>query len=151
VVVVRQDDVELSKMCAAWPVTVVQPDQDPPDMKASIQIGLRHVSTALQPSPHDLWMVAPADMPELTSQLIDRVASEISTQPRVVVPRFAGRAGHPVLLPWQLAQDVFRLQPDAGLDQLLARTSKTFLDLPADQYISDVDTPDEYARMRKRG
>ncbi|MCP4505106.1 MAG: NTP transferase domain-containing protein, partial [Fuerstiella sp.] len=41
IVVVRQNDRNLSEACHRWPVDVVHPGTDPTDMKESIQVGAK--------------------------------------------------------------------------------------------------------------
>ena len=148
IVVVRPDDAALSLVCRKWPVEIVSPDRDPRDMKESIQFGLRHVSETYQPTNRDQWMVAPADLPGLSAGLINQLVAAAAGQAGVTAPRFGGRQGHPVLLPWALSAKVFSLPADAGLQRLLAQEPMNFVDLPADHRVADVDTPEEYQNLK---
>jgi molybdenum cofactor cytidylyltransferase len=150
VVVLRRDDPQLAAVCQKWPVEMVQPECEPGDMKESIQVGLRHLATAHQPTHHDAWLVAPADLPGLRSELIDRLIAAGGAVDRVVAPRFGGRQGHPVMLPWDLADDVFAVPENAGLDRVLARQRIHFIDFPARCRPVDVDTPEEYAQLDRQ-
>ena len=74
IVIVRQNDVALQEACRRWPtVNLVIPEHDPEDMKRSIQHGLQHMAARFEPAESDRWLVAPADLPTLTSELIDCV------------------------------------------------------------------------------
>ena len=150
VVIVRKDDVQLQKACRRWPnADLVIPEDDPPDMKKSIQLGLRHVADQCAPDARDRWMVAPADLPTLTSGLINQVIEANSRSDTVVVPRFGDRRGHPVSFPWSLVPDVFRLGAEQGINCLTVAESVQWLDLPADEHPDDMDTPEEYIRLRR--
>ena len=148
VVVTRRSDTELQSACLRWPVVVTWPDSDPPDMKASIQHGVRWLQTNLSPSPSegDYWMVAPADLPTLRTNVIDEVIAARSPQ-RIVVPRFEGHESHPVLLPWSMSVELSSLPANVGLNALLNSHAKVHVDLRKSEYAEDIDTPTDYRRI----
>jgi molybdenum cofactor cytidylyltransferase len=149
VVIVRKGDLQLQEACRCWPnADLVIPNNDPHDMKRSIQLGLRHIAAVCEPAESDLWMVAPADLPTLTAELINRVIDASRDTDSVVVPRFGDRRGHPVSFPWSLVPDVFNLGAEQGINRLTADDSVQWLDLPADEHPDDVDTPEDYVRLR---
>ncbi|MEO2016885.1 MAG: nucleotidyltransferase family protein [Fuerstiella sp.] len=149
IVVVRKDDVQLQQACRQWPTSdLVIPEDDPEDMKRSIQLGLQHIAAAYAPDNSDRWMVAPADLPTLTSELINRLIEGSRDTEAVVVPRFGERRGHPVTFPWSVVPDVFNLGPEEGVNSLAAEHSVHWLDLPADEYPDDIDTPADYRRLQ---
>jgi len=97
VVVVRRDDEALQVACRRWPVHLVQPMDDPPDMKSSVLAGLTFLSEFWQPADEDRCFVAPADLPRLSAELIDQLlATNVPTE-KIVVPQFEDRTGHPAL------------------------------------------------------
>jgi molybdenum cofactor cytidylyltransferase len=155
VVVVDPADRELARRCAACGVEVVVPDEAPAEMKDSVMLGLRWAEH-YQPDARDAWLVAPADMPGLKSEIINLLvdahgaALARGEKPCIRAARYSGRRGHPVLFPWPLAAEVARLGPDEGLDALVARRGLEHLDVPAGQIPEDFDTPEEYARLRAR-
>lgn len=144
VVVIRRDDAELCRACERWPVNVVQPATEPPDMKASVQVGLRHLASQYRPADDDRCFIAPADLPALSSKLIDRLIQTDSDTSTIVVPQFGERQGHPALLPWKMTGEVFQLADDEGVDRLVARHSKAVVEFAAQEAVNDVDTPQEY-------
>lgn len=148
VVVVRRDDRELADVCSAAGAEVVRPPTDPPDMKASVLAGLRYLESHCAPEPADVWLLAPADMPLLTSALIERVLSECpGAANSIVVPESGGRDGHPVAFPWRLAAEVAALGPDEGVNALLPRHPVIRFEWRAGGQWEDVDTPEEYRRL----
>ena len=148
IVIVRRDDVDLQKACQRWPtVDVVVPDDDPEDMKRSIQLGLQHIAASGAPKDSDRWMVAPADLPTLASPLVNQVIDVSRNTDSIVVPRFGDCRGHPVSFPWSLMPDVFKLADNLGINSLVENHSVLWLDLPADQHPDDIDTPEDYARL----
>ena len=149
IVIVRKDDVPLQDACHRWPTSdLVIPENDPEDMKRSIQLGLQHIAAAYEPGESDRWMVAPADLPTLTSEVIDQVIEASGESDSVIVPRFGDRRGHPVTFPWCLVPDVFALGPEQGVNSLTAEQPVQWLNLPAGEHPDDMDTPADYLRLR---
>jgi molybdenum cofactor cytidylyltransferase len=149
VVIVRKDDVQLQEACQRWPsADLVIPESDPPDMKMSIQLALRHIADVYDPDDGDRWLVAPADLPTLTSELVDQVIEASRGSDSVIVPRFGDRRGHPVSFPWSLVPQVFTLGADQGINCLTIADTVKWLNLPADEHPDDMDTPEDYLRLR---
>lgn len=152
VIVVHPDDRELAEVCRRAGVEVLVADDPPPDMKASVALGLRHWSETRHPDAGDAWLVAPGDLPLLESRTIDAVlAAHDPTEPRIVVPIDpAGKRSHPVLFPWPLSAEVPRLSADEGLKSLVARHPVREVSVPWLVPSADVDTPEDYRRLRDR-
>src|SRR5207249_3730723 len=95
----------------------------PPDMKASLQAALKHIERQHAPNRSDAFLVAPADMPRLSTAIIDRLVERHAAgqEATILVPTIAGRRGHPVLFPWSLAEEVFALAADEGLNVLVEK------------------------------
>lgn len=148
IVVVRADHTALQAACRRWAgVDVVIPPRDPADMKQSIQWALRHAEEHYAPQPTDRWLVAPADLPTISSRLIDGVIAASRQTGAIVGPRFGDRRGHPVSFPWSLAPRVFQLAEDEGINRLLEEQVVDWLRLPGEEYLADLDTPDDYRRL----
>lgn len=149
VVVVRPGDAELARVCAGCSVDLVVPPEPPPEMKLSVSAGLAHIASRYRPQPGDVWLLAPADMPQLTPQRIDRVLSAHDPRdPAIIAPTFQGRRGHPVLFPWPLAKRVERLGAEEGVNALLDQAPTRALACDAWGELSDLDTPEDYRRLR---
>lgn len=148
IVVIRGDDHELTAACKNFRVRVVHPDRDPRDMKESVQCGLQEIASIFAPADGDRCFVAPADLPTLSSAIIDRLIATESDQNSIVVPRFGDRIGHPALIPWPLTDEVFALGEHEGIDQIIKRHPIIGVPFPAAQRIKDVDTPQEYQQLR---
>ena len=148
VVVVRADDSELQAACQCWPVELVLPEIDPPDMRTSVWRGLQHIEQCFQPSAADRWLVAPADMPSLSTEIVDQVISAGERTERVVVPKFGTRSGHPASFPWELKSTVAEIPADQGLNWLMANHVVEWLDLAEECLPEDIDTPRDYIRLR---
>ncbi|MCA9202986.1 MAG: NTP transferase domain-containing protein, partial [Planctomycetales bacterium] len=75
-VVVRPDDAELAEVCGRAGATVVVPGESPPEMKRSIQLALHEIHDRHAPTDADAWLLAPADMPRLSTTIINRLIAE---------------------------------------------------------------------------
>lgn len=148
---VHPDDQRLAETCRRAGAEVVVATPPPPDMKASVTYGLAHIGSVFSPSADDAWLLAPADMPRLAPGTIDAVLDIWRAGfSGVVVPRHAGRRGHPVLFSWAQAAEVTTLGPDEGLNSLLARHPVREIDIADDGTLVDVDTPEDYRRWHRR-
>lgn len=151
VVVIRSGDSELRDRCLAHGVTVVQPQRDPAEMRESIQLGLAYLLGSQSPAADDRWLVAPADMPGLSSALINSVLEGGVRAPgSVIIPTWRGRRGHPVLLPWQLASALEQLETGRGLRDLIAHQPIVELSVSDAEACVDVDTPAEWEAFQNR-
>jgi molybdenum cofactor cytidylyltransferase len=148
-VIVRKDDVELAEACRRSGAQIIFPTCDPLDMKESVQCGLRVIAESYQPLDQDRCFVAPADLPTLSPQIIDRLIAMESDASKIVVPRFGQRQGHPVLLPWPITKKIFELGPDEGVDHVVKRHEKRSVAFAEDERVMDVDTPEQYQRLRE--
>ncbi len=76
IVVVHRDDQQLGDICRAAGAEVVVPNEPPPEMKDSIRYGIEHVMKINAGTSPAGWLLAPADMPDLSVGVIDRVIEE---------------------------------------------------------------------------
>lgn len=149
IVVLHPEDDALAKICGRTRAQALIAPTPPPDMRASIQRGLDFVASSFAPTDDDVFLVAPADMPLLTSTAIDQVlAAHDPKCPKILVPIANCRRGHPVLFPWRLAAEVKRLPPDVGLNQLLHLSEVHELEIQQPAILADLDTPEDYRRLQ---
>lgn len=149
VVVARREHPELLAFCTD--VTVVTPETDPPEMKDSVLIALDHIRATFVPKDADVWLLAPADMPQLDSNVVDQLLSahDVSS-PEIIVPICRGKRGHPVLFPWQCAAAVGQLADDQGVNALLQKFPVREVRCSASDIHGDLDTPEDYERLREK-
>lgn len=151
VVVVRPDDEELATAVRQFDVDVVIPNEPPPEMKDSVRHALVHIERRYSPEPSDSWLLAPADMPRISSVVIDRLLKEQRpNSSEILVPEVAGKRGHPVLFPWSLAAEATRLPEREGLNSLVARHAARLVPCDEDAILEDLDTPEDYRRLHNR-
>jgi molybdenum cofactor cytidylyltransferase len=152
-VVVRPDDPELAAAARVAGAEVVVAEAPPPDMKASVQLALAQRTLDADGA----FLVAPADMPRLSPAIVNRLLEmhrqAASGSRAILVPTLKGKNGHPVLFPAACAADVFKLPADHGLDALIGESGAKIV--PCDDLallganpFADIDTPEQYARLR---
>jgi len=150
-VVVRADDVALQTQCQKHNVQVVLPQVDPPHMKDSVLAALAWIDMNYEPTPSDVWLLAPADMPRLSSPVVNQLLDEHNPNaPAILKPAFQGKHGHPVLFPWPLAAEAQLLPDNVGLDVLTRRHEVRTVDCDEACVLDDLNTPAEYDLLRKR-
>lgn len=159
VIVVRGDDVNLRRVCERWPVSVVVPQQDPEDMKESLLVGLESLIETVGPAEHDACFLSPADIPGISQDLIEPLmecyrsswgSADIEVMPApTVIPRFGGRPGHPSLFAWSATKQIAALGKLEGLNHLIERLPKRYVDFKAEARLPDIDTPEEYRKLRR--
>jgi molybdenum cofactor cytidylyltransferase len=146
-VVVRADDHALAARVRAAGATVVAPLTPPPQMRDSVEIALRYAKEHFSPTQRDVWLLAPADNPLISTDTIHcLLAHHDLQQPQIVVPAHQGRRGHPVLFPWGLSEQVFALPADQGIDVLVRTQEPQLLQLNDPSLLVDLDTPEQYAQ-----
>lgn len=151
IVTLRPGDDRLAEICRREGAEVVVVAPPPADMRASIEAGLAHLAERHSPTPADVWLVAPADVPTLASTVINRLLSAHRPEiPRVVRAMHRGAGGHPVLLPWAAAAQLGRLALHLGLNQLVRDSHAIELECGAEALCADLDTPADYERLRDR-
>jgi len=149
VVIACQDNQPLITIARKHGAEVVVTDESPPQMKDSVLLGLNHIENHFSPKPSDVWLMAPADIPNLSSAVIDRLLSEHDRQAAtILVPSYQQKHGHPVLFPWNLAEEVKRLADDQGINTLKKQFSVREIACGRQAIPQDIDTPADYNRLK---
>lgn len=119
------------------------------DMRETVERGLAWIEDVHRPGPDDWWALAPADHPAVSPDVVRRLlAASGDPSHSVVVPVCDGRRGHPVLLRWHHAAGVRALPPGTGINSYLRRAGGTLeLPVPDPGVLTDLDTPDDLARL----
>jgi molybdenum cofactor cytidylyltransferase len=129
---------------------VIVPAVRPPEMRASVELGLARLDSDVPPQ---LVLLAPADAPGISADLVARVVETARDRPgSIVVPSHEGRRGHPLVLPWSLAVQIPTLPVGVGVNALVARhldALVTMASASAD-VLADIDTPADWNRWRLR-
>ncbi len=118
------------------------------EMLSSIQTGLR----ALPPSGGvDAVMIALCDQPLVRSQTITQLVTGWSrARPRVLLPGYNGRHGHPIILSAAGIEEIQSLDGTRGatLKDYTSRYSNDRIDFDVDDpaILHDIDTPEDFQK-----
>ncbi|WP_165250845.1 NTP transferase domain-containing protein [Paludisphaera soli] len=128
---------------------VLVPDSRPATMRDSVELAVAELGWADEPP--DAVVLTPADSPRLDVSVVERLIAAWRESPgRIVAPTFEGRRGHPIVLPWQLAEAVADLPPDVGVNALIAEHAWKVFEVPieSDAVLVDLDTPQDLERLQ---
>ncbi len=120
-------------------------------MNASLRAGLAQL-----PPEADAVMILLADLPEITTEDLRRVAAAFRPDGDTLIWRgatAAGRPGHPVLFDRTLFSELAALAGDSGAQSVVRahRDRVALIPLPGLHALRDLDTPEDWATWRARG
>ena len=148
-VVVHPEDQPLADVCRSAGAKVVVASTPPPDMRASLCLGLTALLDSVGLDTKNVVLTAPADIPGLSPAVIDLLLKEHDPAiPKILVPMHDGHKGHPVLLPSGFAQQLFSLPADQGLNALLTPDRIKAIPCTRAGVPEDLDTPEDYQRLK---
>lgn len=120
---------------------------DPPDMLASIRLGVAHVRDRFEPSARDWFFLLPADYPVIDGEVATALVAATQTPERVAIaPTYSGKRGHPLLLSWSVAEHLGEIPEGHGFNWLMreGRVAVTELPLNSPGVLQDLDTPADF-------
>ncbi len=127
--------------------TVVNPDY------ARGQLSSLHTAIrALNGEPVEAILVHLVDHPFIESRLVDRMIERFRAEGKlIVVPRFNGRRGHPVLFSSKLFPEFLAASLDTGAKPVVRGHPEETLELDTEEagILVDIDTPEEYRKHVK--
>ena len=148
VVVIRPAQPELAQLCRQCQVDVAELPDETPEMKVSVQYGLRYVAENFRPRAPDVWLLAPADTPQISTAVINQVlAAHDEQDPAVLVAATEGRRGHPVLFSWMISSEVFQLPENSGVNALLKTHPVREVPCVDQGIFGNLNTLEDYRRM----
>lgn len=122
-----------------------------PDMRSTVEHGLRWLEEQFRPDADDAWLLVPADHPTLQPEIVRQLMHARQTDPAhsIFIPTFASKRGHPALIGWQHVAGMRTLAVGQGLNLYLrghrAETAEISVNSP--QVLLDLDTPEDYERL----
>ncbi|MCA9269871.1 MAG: nucleotidyltransferase family protein [Planctomycetales bacterium] len=150
VAVVHPEDETLAAVCRALGAEAVRPAHPPAEMKDSVRLALEFARGRWNPAADAVWLLAPADLPGLSPEVVFQLLAAADEQPdRILTPVHQGRTGHPALFPWSLAQEVATLSAGQGVNALVARHAPVPIECGPAAVCRDVDTPEDYQRLHE--
>lgn len=133
---------------SSQPVRLVRnPDYEQTEMLVSLQVGIRSVGPECEAA-----LVVLGDHPTITAAAVRAVVDVyIAERPKLVIPSYSMRRGHPWLVARALWDELLAMHSD--------RTPRDFLDahspdmryvvMEAPEVLEDLDTPEDYRKLRK--
>lgn len=128
-------------------VRVVQIPDAHEGMAASLRAGARNIGQA------EGLMVLMPDMPDIDSADLARMIAAFAadpTRPVRATTEDGAEAGHPVILPRRLMQQMAVLTGDRGGRVVLEGEAVQSVALPGRRAVTDLDTPEDWEAWRRR-
>jgi molybdenum cofactor cytidylyltransferase len=126
--------------------------EETPDMRATVEWGLRWLEQRFQPRPEDAWLLCPADHPTLDPLVVRQLIEAQAGQPEstIFIPSFGGRRGHPALIGWQHVKAMRQLPAGVGFNVYLRQQTSVMREVAVScpNVLWDLDTPEDYDRLQ---
>ena len=147
VIVTAPDDYKLRQWVSDGPWELAINPDPTRGMLSSIQEGLKHFDS---PPKLETLLICPADLPLLRAATVARLIAERDRcDALLAVPIHEDRRGHPLAIAGGLIEEIYGLDPNIGLRQLLTEHGEDVLRIEIDDpgAYRDVDTPADYRRL----
>jgi molybdenum cofactor cytidylyltransferase len=145
---------ELGERARAAGARVLQLAAETPDMRATVEHGLRWLEEQFHPAAGDAWLLVPADHPTLKATVVHRLNDARLAHPdrSIFVPTWEGRRGHPALFAWEHAAAILARPGGEGLNAYVRAQADSTLEVPMSDpdILCDLDTPEDYQHLRQR-
>lgn len=116
-------------------------------MLSSVQCAFRNLPPSIK-----AVLIFPGDQPEIPGSVAAGLMEEQARSGKgLLVPVFAGKRGHPLLIHRRYREEIFRLDPEEGLRGLLKRFPGDVQEVKvnAPGILKDVDVPADYDELTK--
>jgi molybdenum cofactor cytidylyltransferase len=125
-----------------------------PDMRATVEAGLRHIEKTFQPNARDSWLLCPADHAMLDATIIRHLCDELDKRPdcSIALPVFEGKRGHPTIISWRHAERIRSFPKEIGMNLYLRQFASETLELTVSSadVLLDLNTPEDYDKLSRR-
>ena len=147
VVVTGPHDPALPAIAGAAGAEVCELTAPTPDMRATVEHGLRWLEERYHPRPDDAFLLTPGDIPFLDAATVHTLCDAWVRRPAasILVPTHAGRSGHPALIGWRHVEPIRWLPAGVGIDAYLHENAGEHqeVEAPSDT-AADCDTVGDY-------
>jgi CTP:molybdopterin cytidylyltransferase MocA len=151
-VVVAPHAAELAGLAEAAGASVCRLPAPTADMRATVVCGLDWLEARFHPGPDEDLLLCPADHPVLDAEVVRllRAARAACPDRSLFVPVCGGKRGHPLLLTWRHVPAIRALPAGVGLNAYLRLHVGETLEVPVPGggVLHDLDTPEDYERLR---
>ncbi len=126
--------------------TVHNPGYVAGEMVSSLQTGLRDLAPTTA-----ACLVVLGDQPSLDGRVISRVLEAYATgQGNIVMPKYRGQRGHPVLFDRRFWPELLALETGAPRDVIHRHPDQlAIIEADTDSILRDIDTPEQYRQERR--
>jgi molybdopterin converting factor subunit 1 len=120
-------------------------------MRESVELALEWLR---RDGPPRAFLLTPGDSPGISAELVEKILLRCATATEsIVIPTAGGRHGHPVAVPWSLAEKIAQLPRDRGINALVADHPERILELEVSdsRLVVDLNTPEDLESWRSGG
>jgi len=145
VVVLGADHDEIASTISGMRVRTAFNADPRSDMAGSVRLGLRQIDPASTGV-----LICLADHPLVSSETIKELVNvHLSVPDSILIPVYKGGRGHPTLFPRKTIEDIYSVET---LRDLIASRSGSVraVDVDDEGVILDMDTPEDYERIKQR-
>ncbi len=147
IVVTGHERERVEAALAGLPVRFVNNPDYAEGLGTSLKAGIAAV-----PADADGAIVCLGDMPQVDSQLIDKLLAAFDPErgALVVVPTFDGRRGNPVVWARRFFPDLMSIAGDIGARHLIGSYAEAVVEVPVagEAALTDVDTPELFSAVK---
>lgn len=98
----------------------------------------------------DYFMVTPCDLPLIENYTIESLLKAYrENEGKIIVPRFMGKKGHPVVFPISVQSSFQCIKGDIGARDIIKEMGCLYLDLDDPGIIADIDTLNDYIKIKE--
>ena len=144
VVVLGHNASAVSSRLSSFDVQIAINEEYRRGMLSSVKCGLAAAAGA------SAYLVFLGDQPVVDGDVIDAVVNAHAASGKgIVIPTFAGKRGHPVLIGAEYADEILALEDDQGLNRVTRGHAEDTLEVPVETetVLEDMDTPEDYRRI----
>ncbi len=152
VVVLGHHAEEMRQKIADLPVSIVVNSDYKQGQLSSLVAAIRDIDSWQSAAEVDGILVHLVDHPYINSQLVDAMIERFcQSRKLIVVPRFRGRRGHPVIFSRLLFSELLNAPLDQGAKTVVYahRDDTSEIDTDDPGVTIDIDTPEEYRQFVK--
>jgi molybdenum cofactor cytidylyltransferase len=153
IVVLGHNAEEMWQKIGDLPVAILVNHDYEQGQLSSLQVAIRHLESSSEGRPVDGILVHLVDHPYISPTLVDLMIDRFyETKKLIVVPRFQGRRGHPVIFSRALFSELLAAGTDQGAKPVVHahRDDTLEIDTEDEGVLIDIDTPEEY-RLHVKG
>lgn len=143
-----REDVERALSCLPqdWPVRAVfNPDFAVGEMLSSLQVGVAALGKACEAA-----LIVLGDQPQIEADVVGTIIDTYhQSGASLVIPSYAMRRGHPMLIARPLWAGLLALRPPQTLRELVQANQAqiVYVNVDTPSILQDLDTPEDYQRF----